>query len=160
MAAGQEIERKFLVDGVPDGIEWSSEETLRQGYLALDGDTEVRIRLGDAPGGTVTVKHGGGRSRVEEEMDVDERQAESLWELTEGRRVEKVRRRTDVDGYQAEVDEYRGDLSGMVVAEVEFPDDGAAGAFEPPGWFGREVTDNPAYKNRRLATDGRPEEKD
>jgi CYTH domain-containing protein len=65
-----------------------------------------------------------------------------------------------VDGYQAEVDEYRGDLSGMVVAEVEFPDDGAAGAFEPPGWFGREVTDNPAYKNRRLATDGRPEEKD
>ena len=42
-------------------------------------------------------------------------------------------------------------LSGLIVAEVEFDDPWGATAFIAPYWFGREVTDDPAYRNQRLA---------
>ena len=55
-----------------------------------------------------------------------------------------------------EVDEYEGDLRGLLVAEVEFDDEAASDAFTPPDWFGPEVTEDDRYKNRALAVDGRP----
>ena len=39
---------------------------------------------------------------------------------------------------------------------MEFPSEDASRAFEPPSWFGRELTDDPRYRNRALAVDGRP----
>ena len=44
-APHREVERKFLVAAVPPGIAWDDALDLRQGYLALDGDTEVRLRF-------------------------------------------------------------------------------------------------------------------
>ena len=150
-----EIERKFLVDALPHDLRWTDERALRQGYVALDGDTEVRVRDDD---GTwlLTVKHGGGLLRLEEDMEIDDRRGEALWRLTEGRRVEKRRRRMPYGDAVLEVDVYEGDLRGLIVAEVEFDDEGVATAFEPPEWFSREVTDDAAYKNRSLAVHGRP----
>ena len=55
-----------------------------------------------------------------------------------------------------EVDIYSGALTGLSVAEVEFATEDAADAFEPPAWFGREVTDDPRFKNQRLASEGAP----
>jgi CYTH domain-containing protein len=52
---------------------------------------------------------------------------------------------------------YSGALTGLMVAEVEFPSEEAARAFVPPAWFGREVTNDSRYKNRRLATEGLPD---
>lgn len=156
MVVGLEIERKFLVDAIPPDVAVDDGVPLRQGYLALDGDTEVRLRL-QRGGASLTIKHGGGRTRIEEGLELGQRQAEALWALTDGRRVEKVRRRVDHDGHVIEVDEYAGALAGLCVAEVEFPDEASAAAFEPPGWFGAEVTDDERYKNRSLACDGRPD---
>lgn len=156
MVVGLEIERKFLVDAIPADVSARAGEALRQGYLALDGDTEVRLRF-EQDGAALTIKHGGGRTRVEEALEVGGRQAEALWALTEGRRLEKVRRRVEHAGHVVEVDEYRGALAGLCVAEVEFTDDASAAAFDPPGWFGAEVTDDERYKNRRLACHGRPD---
>jgi adenylate cyclase len=155
VATGTEIERKFLLVELPADAPWTGEDAIRQGYVALDGDTEVRVRLTDATA-TLTVKHGTGRRRVEEELPLDARQADALWELTAGRRLEKTRRRLELDGAVVEVDEYAGDLAGLLVAEVEFEEEAVAGAFRPPEWFGEEVTEDDAYKNRRLACDGRP----
>jgi CYTH domain-containing protein len=157
MADGIEIERKFLVDGLPPTMRLARREPIRQGYLALDGDTEVRVRLTPKQA-VLTVKGGRGGVRTEEEVVLDKRQADALWELTDGRRVQKTRRRVRVGDAVAEVDEYAGALDGLVVAEVEFPDEDASRSFEPPSWFAREVTDDPRYKNRSLATDGIPED--
>ena len=156
MAEGVEIERKFLVDAIPTDVSTADGDLLRQGYLALDGRTEVRLRL-QRGGASLTIKHGGGRSRVEQEFALDERQADALWPLTDGRRIEKVRRRVDHGGHTVEVDEYGGTLAGLCVAEVEFADEAAASAFTPPAWFGAEVTEDERYKNRSLACDGQPE---
>jgi len=157
-----EIERKFLLSGVPPTMRFARREPIRQGYLALDGDTEVRIRI-NQKGAVLTIKSGRGGVRVEEEIPLQTRQAEALWELTEARRVQKTRRRVRLAGgagdadLVAEVDEYAGALDGLVVAEVEFPDEEAARGFEPPAWFGRELTDDWRYANRSLASDGMPE---
>ncbi len=149
-----EVERKVLLQRVPE-IAWETEQRLRQGYLAIDGDTEVRIRAD-----VLTIKHGSGLTRIEEELHLDPARAEVLWELTRGRRVEKIRRTVTQGELTFEVDEYTGELTGLVVAEVEFPDEETAHAFVLPTWLGddaRDVTGDKRYANRALATQGRPE---
>jgi adenylate cyclase len=154
-AMATEIERKFLLEEVPPTLRLARGQAIKQGYLALDGDTEVRLRTGSAP--RLTIKSGRGAVRTEVELPVKTRDAQALWDLTEGRRVEKTRRLMRIDGVQAEVDEYGGDLAGLVVAEVEFDHEQAAKAFTPPAWFGRELTGDAAYANRNLACDGLPQ---
>jgi CYTH domain-containing protein len=155
MAIGTEIERKFLLDELPPALAFAKRTAILQGYLALDGDTEVRLRTGSKPP-RLTIKSGRGEVRTEVELDVAGPDAAALWELTDGRRVEKTRRRMRIGGAEAEVDEYAGELQGLVVVEVEFADEDAARAFEPPAWFGREVTGEAAYANRSLSVDGLP----
>jgi CYTH domain-containing protein len=72
--------------------------------------------------------------------------------------VQKTRRRVRVGDAVVEVDEYAGALDGLVVAEVEFADEEASRAFQPPTWFEREVTDDWRYSNRSLASDGIPDD--
>jgi adenylate cyclase len=153
-----EIERKFLVDAVPDDVGDHPSSVLEQGYVAIDPDgTEVRIRRKDG-GSTLAVKSSGGLTRVEQEFPIDDATFEQLWPLTDGRRIEKVRHviRTSDPRVVIELDVYRGDLEGLVVAEVEFHGEDEAHAFSPPPWFGDDVTDDGRYKNQRLAVDGRP----
>ena len=43
----------------------------------------------------------------------------------------------------------------MLLAEVEFDSADALATFEPPAWFGLEVTDDDAYTNASLAANAR-----
>jgi CYTH domain-containing protein len=123
--------------------------------VAPDG-TEVRVRRRDADA-WLTVKSGGGRARVEEEIEIDGERFERLWPLTEGRRIEKARYEIPVgDDLVLELDVYAGDLDGLVIAEVEFDSEEAAEAFAAPDWLGQDVTEDLRYKNQRLARDGAP----
>jgi adenylate cyclase len=84
---------------------------------------------------------------------------DELWPITERRRLRKDRHRVPLDGgLTAEVDLYRGRLEGFRVVEVEFDEDHDPDAFEPPDWFGREVTDDNRYTNSSLARFGWPAE--
>lgn len=152
-----EIERKFLVRERPPGLERSRSTRIEQGYLAIAGDgTEVRIRRRDGTA-VLTVKGGRGRTRSEEEIEIDAERFARLWPLTEGRRVEKTRHLIPAGaGLTIELDVYAGGLTGLIVAEVEFGSEGAADGFEPPEWFGSEVTDDARFKNQKLACDGAP----
>jgi CYTH domain-containing protein len=155
MPSGLEIERKFLLGALPAAIGALAATPIRQGYVALDGDTEVRVRL-TSDTVVLTIKSGRGGVRTEEEVTLDARQGEALWRLTEGRRIEKTRRRAPYGEVEIEVDEYAGTLAGLLVAEVEFDGEAASRGFEPPGWFGPEVTGDRRYANRSLASDGLP----
>jgi CYTH domain-containing protein len=152
-----EIERKWVLDAPP---RWPADHPARrveQGYVALDdGGAEVRVRrAGDDL--TLTIKSAPGLVRVEQELPLSAEQFDSLWALTEGRRVVKTRHLVPLeDGLTAEVDVYEGDLGGLVTAEVEFDSEDASAAFAPPGWLGREVTGDKRYANRSLAVDGAP----
>lgn len=105
----------------------------------------------------LTVKSGGGLARVEETLPLEPDRFERLWPLTAGRRIEKRRHEIAGDGgVVIELDVYLGDLAGLRVAEVEFASEADAGAWTAPAWLGPEITDDPRYKNQRLARDGAP----
>jgi adenylate cyclase len=152
-----EIERKWLLDAPP---RWPADHPARrieQGYVALDdGGAEVRVRRAGEEL-TLTIKSAPGLVRVEEELPLSEQEFESLWTLTEGRRIVKTRHLIALEGgLTAEVDVYEDALSGLVTAEVEFDSEDASAAFDPPDWLGREVTGDKRYANRSLAVDGAP----
>ncbi len=155
MADGVEIERKFLVDRLPDGLDDHPSAEIEQGYLAITNEVEVRVRrYGEQA--FLTVKSGGDEVRIEEEIEIDARRFVALWPLTDNRRIQKRRYRIPDGDLTIELDVYHGRLSGLRVAEVEFDSSEAAAGFRPPEWLGRDVTGDPRYKNRRLATAGLP----
>ena len=144
------------MSSTPADLDRHPSTAIEQGYLAVaDDGTEVRIRRRDDQA-TLTVKGSGGRSRVEEELEIAGERFERLWPLTAGRRIEKRRYEIPDDGATIELDVYGGDLHGLVVAEVEFDSEEDADAFSAPEWLGREITDDARYKNQSLARDGAP----
>jgi adenylate cyclase len=153
----REIERKFLVGEAPPELDRYPSDDILQGYVAIDAVAEVRVRR---RGGslTLTVKSVPARTRVEEEIEIDEAGFESLWKLTEGRRIAKTRYLLEHDGATIELDDYHDALVGLMTAEVEFPSEAACEAFQPPSWLGREITGDPRYANQTLATRGLPAE--
>ncbi|HEX6256590.1 MAG TPA: CYTH domain-containing protein [Euzebyales bacterium] len=148
-----EIERKFLLDALPEITAAAEPTHIDQGYLAVTDDLEVRVR---ARGGDhlLTVKGGRGEVRREVTIELSEEQFDQLWELTDGRRIRKQRwvLPTD-DGVEIEVDRFADHLDGLLIAEVEFASEDDGRAFTPPDWFGREITDDDRYRNAALATD-------
>jgi CYTH domain-containing protein len=144
-----EIERKFRVDPAA-AVGLGTGEAIRQGYLAGEGDVEVRMRI-NAERCVLTVKAGGGLRRTEVERSLTDEETDALWPHTAGRRLEKVRHRVDAGGHTAEVDVYGGALQGIVVAEVEFASTADAEAFTPPAWFGEELTGRREWSNAAMA---------
>jgi CYTH domain-containing protein len=150
-----EIERKFLVDRLPEDLAGWPSQRIEQGYLAITGDVEVRVRRrGDQA--TLTVKSSPALQRVEVELPIDEHRFAALWPLTEDRRVVKTRHVRESGGTMLELDRYDGDLDGLVTLEVELPDVAAAESFTPPPWAGADVTGDARYANQSLALHGIP----
>ena len=99
-----------------------------------------------------TVKVGRGLSRLEVEEEAAPELFAALWPLTRGRRVRKRRYDVGGDGAAAWVVDDFADRA-LVLAEVELPSPDAPA--EPPEWLRgaivREVTDDDAYSNAKLA---------
>ena len=164
----QEIERVFLLDGMPEDI--PSEARARgdswlveQGYFPLQADVgsdrhpEGRIRRVRLPDGseryTHTIKSGIGLVREEQERVIEAGEFHHLWPLTQGLRIRKQRLRIEVDGQLWELDQFL-DLEGdLVLAEAELPSVDTPLAI--PGWIQRhlvrEVTEEPGFRNFHLA---------
>jgi 8-oxo-dGTP diphosphatase len=147
--AGREIERKFLVPALPDGLQDVPRRAIAQGYLAT-GHVEVRVRRADDET-FLTIKSGDGLVRAEEEMAIEPGRFERLWPLTEGRRIEKVRHLIQHGDRTIELDVFTGANDGLAIAEVEFPSAEAARSWVGPQWLGEDVTGDPAYRNAELA---------
>ena len=152
----KEIERKFLVNGQ----EWRSlvedRIRIRQFYLAANTGRSVRLRISNGVRATLTMKFGSrGRERDEYEYQVPLAEAEEMAEFAIGRVIEKTRHHVRHLGRLYEVDVFGGELSGLVIAELETPDD--VPAHELPGWLGREVTGDARYYNAALALSDIPE---
>jgi len=72
-----------------------------------------------------------------------------------GRVIEKTRHHVRHRGYLYEVDVFGGMLAGLVVAELETPEDVPDEML--PAWLGREVTGESRFYNASLALGGIPE---
>ena len=153
MANSREIERKYLVKRLPEKLKQSRRYVIVQGYLAKEpAGRQVRLRK-KGKTASLTFKMGRGRSREEREVKLSPKQFATLWPATAGRRLYKLRYEIPWRNLLIEIDIYRRRHSGLVVAEVEFPDRVTCRKFRPPSWFGREVTGEKRYSNVRLANE-------
>jgi len=154
----EEIERVFKVRQLPKNIEQYPSENIVQGYLAIDvTGSEVRLRkIGERY--FETYKGSGRLQRRELEIELSPNQFNTLWLGTEDRRIEKVRYQINEGGQKIELNVFQGNLEGLVLAEVEFPSREKSEEFEPPDWFGDEVTEDIRFKNQNLAQKGAPKD--
>ena len=151
MPNSREIERKFLLKQLPENLKRARRYVIAQGYLATESaGRQVRLRK-KGKTASLTFKVGRGRSREEREIKLSPKQFAVLWPA--GRRLCKLRYEIPWRDRLIEIDIYRGRHSGLVVAEVEFPDRATCRKFKPPAWFGREVTGEKRYSNVRLANE-------
>ncbi|MGH7892920.1 MAG: CYTH domain-containing protein, partial [Thermodesulfobacteriota bacterium] len=151
-----EIERKFLVNEIPEDLYKYPSNVISQGYLEVtDDETEIRIRRIEDRF-FKTVKSGRGLERKEIETKIGSEAYNEEWPKTAGMRIEKRRYEIPYERHVIELDIYLGDLAGLVVAEVEFKSVEESARFVPPDWFGTEITDDVRYSNRSLAVYGRP----
>jgi adenylate cyclase len=146
---GREIERKFLVigDGWRQKVLYSS--SLRQGYLSVDPQRTVRVRL-DGEEASLTIKGittGAGRAEYEYPLPAAEAN-ELLDALCLRPLIEKTRYRLRHAGLLWEIDEFAGDNKGLLLAEVELQ--GEEQSIELPDWVGKEVTGDMRYQNSSL----------
>jgi adenylate cyclase len=145
---GVEIERKFLVAGNA----WRAvgePALMRQGYLSLDPERTVRVRI-EGSSAMLTIKgknRGATRGEWEYPIPVAEA-AELLDTLCQQPLVEKIRHRIPSGPHTWEVDEFLGANAGLVVAEIELGSENEA--FEKPEWLGAEVTHDSRYFNSNL----------
>ena len=144
----QEIERKYLTADESWRGEVVRSLRIAQGYLCSRRVT-ARVRICDDKG-ILTFKsksHDGGLSRFEWEREVPLGVMERLLARCEGV-VDKVRHIVEYEGHTFEVDEFKGDNEGLIVAEVELSS--ADEAVVLPPWIGDEVTGERCFYNSVL----------
>ena len=148
----KEIERKFLVRSSEYRDLAIQKKEMMQGYLSLDPDAIVRVRIVDEEA-FITVKSrnkGAVRNEWEYSIPVDEG-TEMLKTCCKSRLIEKTRYIVEAgDGLKWEIDEFHGSLDGLVVAEIELPEEDYPVIL--PEFVGKEVTGDPRYYNSSLAS--------
>ncbi len=145
----QEIERKFLVTD----DSWRADatgQTYYQGYIVTTAPGQsVRIRIAGNRA-YLTIKGpatGLSRAEFEYEIPTDDAQ-EMLNTLCDRPFIEKIRYRLPIGSVVWEIDEFKGENAGLIVAEVEL--ETAEQFFERPAWLGREVSGEVRYYNASL----------
>jgi adenylate cyclase len=144
-----EIERKFLVKG----DQWralASATLFRQGYLSIDKERTVRIRVAGERGYLTIKGRSSGISRAEFEYEIPLADAEQMLDtLCIKPLIEKRRHRIVYGRHVWEVDEFLGDNQGLIVAEIELGHE--TENFERPEWIGVEVSNDARYFNSNLS---------
>jgi adenylate cyclase len=146
-----EIERKFLVVGDGWRAQAAHAETMAQGYLAGPpaARCSVRVRVVGEHAFLNIKSATAGIARDEYEYAIALADAERMLATLVGAVVEKQRHYVVVEGHAFEVDEFRGENAGLIVAELEL--DAVDAPFPHPVWLGREVSDLKRYYNLNLA---------
>lgn len=147
-----EIERKFLVKQLPADLEAWPVRRIEQAYLCTRPVLRVR-RSGERY--FFTYKGEGLLAREEHEFPLEEEAYRHLLAKADGAVISKDRYCIPLGPYTIELDVFAPPFAPLVLAEVEFPSEEEAAAFQPPAWFGEDVTCRPEFTNAALSRLGR-----
>lgn len=145
----QEIERKFLVIG-DFKQEAFAHSHIVQGYICSARGRTVRVRIRDEQG-FLTIKGAAdakGISRYEWEKEISLDEARELMKLCVDGMIDKTRYLVRSGKHIFEVDEFHGDNTGLLMAEVELS--AIDESFVKPSFIGKEVTGDVRYYNSQL----------
>lgn len=145
----KETELKFLVKNDSWREHCSTGVRFVQTYLNTNPDATVRVRIaGDSAYLTVKSRnHGAERNEWEYEIPVNDAR-EMIEDCETSPVIDKTRYR---DG-RWEIDVYHGNLSGLVIAEIEL--ESLSEKVELPDYIGREITNDARYYNSSLSISG------
>lgn len=143
-----EIEHKYLV--INDSYKKLSIKKIeiRQGYLNRNPDRTVRVRTYGKKGYLTVKGRNQGCQRLEFEYEIPFEEACEILELAENGIVEKTRFIVPFEGHTWEIDEFHGNLQGVVLAEVELPEMDIV--YKKPPFIGADITGDPSYYNSNL----------
>jgi len=146
---GVEIERKFLLTG-DAWRDLAPKIRYHQGYISSNKARTVRVRTCGRKGFLTVKGISIGASRLEFEYEIPLSDAEfMLAELCEKPLIEKYRTIIHLGPSTWEVDEFLGENSGLIIAEIELEHEDQP--FVKPAWLGAEVTGDPRYFNSSLS---------
>ena len=173
---GIEIEKKFLVKELPKDLDKYPCHIIEQGYLNVSPAIRVR-REDDSFYMTYKGKKGedGTIGQTEYNLSLDEESYLHLSAKADGNIIRKKRYLLpinddafdeenvagDADLAEAlreksiiiELDVFEAPFEGRVLAEVEFPSEGAAKAYRSAEWFLKDVTGDYHYSNAYMSTE-------
>ncbi len=146
-----EIEHKFLLANNDWRKQVSYSVKYKQGYLSAVATSSIRVRVSNDKA-WLNIKSatiGTHRHEYEYEIPLSDAQ-EIITNLCRKPIIEKTRHIVIDDNNTWEIDEFEGDNSGLIVAEIELLEVGAD--FSIPAWLGEEVTSDHRYYNNNLAS--------
>lgn len=147
---GVETERKYLVDVEKWVAAYKDEKhTVEQGYILNSKEKIVRVRIyGDK--GFITIKGvSKGASRPEFEYEIPFEDAVELLNNFCGSVVRKIRHKILFHGKVWDVDEFKDENEGLLIAEIELKNEDEQ--FELPEWVTKEVTGDERFYNSNLS---------
>ena len=149
---GLEIERKFLIKKLPDNLSEYPCLIMIQGYL--NTSPVVRVRK-ENDSYYLTYKGSGLLKREEYNLALEEASFYHLLEKADGNVISKKRYKIPYSSgnktYTIELDIFDTPFAPLIIAEVEFENEGDANSFTPPDWFDKDVTLDPQYHNSNLS---------
>jgi CYTH domain-containing protein len=153
-----EIERKYLVTLLPENLSQYRFKKIEQGYLCHNPTIRIRKSNEDfiltykSKLGLEPVSVDGPSVNNEVELPLTEEAYRTLSNKTDHNMVYKTRYLIPLwDGLTAELDIFEGLLQGLVIVEVEFPDLTTADTFQPPTWFGKDLSSDKRFTNYNLS---------
>ncbi|MBR3770703.1 MAG: CYTH domain-containing protein [Clostridium sp.] len=154
-----EIERKYLVNKLPGNLEQYACKEIEQAYLCKKPTIRIRKCNQDY---ILTYKSDFGIAEDEKrtakvlneiEVPLNEEGYLHLREKVDNQIIVKKRYLVPLEGgYTAELDIFENQLDGLMLVEVEFPDEESANQFTAPDWFGKDVSLDSTYTNGHLST--------
>ena len=146
-----EIERKFLIskENVPFALSSYPCRKIEQGYLSTAPVVRIRRDNNDY---ILTYKSKGMMIREEYNLPLTKESYEHMRPKADGILISKTRYLIpEKDGLTIELDVFDAPYEGLYLAEVEFSSEEQALSYNPPVWFGKDVTNSGKYHNSRLS---------
>lgn len=145
-----EIERKYIITAPPKDYEAYPSHQIEQAYLCTDPVVRIRRQNDEY---WLTYKSKGLLIREEYNLPLNASAYHHLLTKADGKILTKRRYLIPLEntGLTIEFDIFTGCYQGLMLAEVEFPDEESARAFTPPDWFGEDVTFSGEYQNSKLS---------
>lgn len=181
-----EIERKYLIHKLPENLEAYPCHLIEQAYLCTEPVVRIRRQdndyiltykgsglmareeynlpltetayahlLAKADGTVITKKRYVLPLKSQTVSATDTARPNPMVRNTHA--VSEANLSLEMNALNIELDIFSGQWQGLQMAEVEFPNEETARRFQPPAWFGEEVTFDGRYHNSWLSQHCRKE---
>lgn len=154
-----EIERKYLLGKLPDNLDSYTCYQLEQVYITTNPVIRARKKVNitkdiASPESEfiLTVKTNGLLMREEYEIKMNEEGYNNVLAKAEGNTITKKRYIVPLeDNLKLELDIFEGAFEGLILGEIEFPDEETAKKYTPPEYISEEVTFDRRFANSTMS---------